>query len=437
MDDPSLIKKNAKKYQRSGYSGNKIHAKIIGKKTSEGKPVLKIMGTGPRLLEDLPDAEQIYQNLQTKVLQIRADHIAKTGGDIHLITGMQTGFDEYFARVAVENNIPFTAVVPTRNFGSYYWGKKNRLKDFNKYLSKAENVLYAEDVFGELVFLGKKFALGEHSTPGPNFIIKTKSKATKYIHANRARNQIMIEMSDQAVAFDMGTPGTRDAIHRLKTYNKPIEIINRFSSIAPEAFSDEAVQSLLDYIDTTKTNPTDLPSSVVPEDLSRATGQIFEDLAESTSENSLIEAPSNIIDDLITKDIINDELVSSVSPINNIIDDTVKSVSGTSIEDIVQAAGTSAEQTIHNIKSADNIIADIGSEILKENKLKFGALGIAAVAGIGIVNRVRGERTFDKKQKQLNAVSNPMQNRSSMKTFSRTINSGHESLNVLRNKKRS
>jgi len=396
------------------YSGNQSHATVINSATENGKPVLRIMGTGSRELSEYPDAENIYKALEKRILEIRAKHMAKTGGDIHLISGMQLGFDEYIARAAVENNIPFTAVVPTKDFGSYYWGKNltnqgktSRLNEFNRYLAKAENVIYGESVYGKPEFIKKR---SKRDIAGPNFKINREViraepliERYQYIHANMARNQIMTELSDFALVFDAGTPGTKDAVERLRAAGIRFEKIKRPPFSIASTRSGVDTDDLINYIKTTRTNP--VPEIINP----------IEDIVQTVS-NEVSEA-----------------IVESVTPIESIAESTIKSTTkeASNIGDII------AETVIDTAKKADSAFSDIAEGILKSRKLKFGALGAAAVGGLGAINRIKAKRDFSEAEKKSRSNMNLMQNKSSMRTFSGTINSGYESLNVLKNKKRS
>lgn len=180
-----------------------------------------IMGTGSRSMLTNPDAKGIYHILEQFLLQF---HERESGG-IWLVSGMAEGWDEAVAKVGLRNNIPYSVVLPTKNYGKYYWGRKSLLKvdrtaSFDQLVAGASEVVYLEDIYGEPEWI----KYGETSgpvqiIPGPNYILPQGP-----IHANMARNQVMVDKSDRAVVYDANSAGTKDAVMRLRMARKPFDI---------------------------------------------------------------------------------------------------------------------------------------------------------------------------------------------------------------------
>ena len=176
---------------------------------------MKIMGTGSRSLVTAPDRKEVYETLQRYILALReeCDHLV-------LISGMAEGWDEAIAKVGLDNDITYKVVLPTKDYGSYYWGKRsqlkrNRIKRFNELVAGAFRVIYLEELYGEPTFLGRGQGM-----PGPNYWVED----SFYLHANFLRNQVMVNMCDMALAYNPQSAGTKDAVARLKLADKPYEV---------------------------------------------------------------------------------------------------------------------------------------------------------------------------------------------------------------------
>ena len=409
-------KPRAKKKTVVTFSGNESHAKAISPLTEDGNPILRLMATGPRNLAegslDFTDVKNngIYKDLEKQILSIRSSHMEKTGGDIHIITGMQRGFDEFTARIAMDHKIPYTAVVPTKTFGSHYWKGDGLQSEFKKLLGGATNVIYGEDVFGA----------PKRSAKGPQYTIGGQD-----IHANMARNTLMMEMADEAIAFDSDTGGTADAIKKIKAAGKKIHYVESKTGLSLGG-SDEIMnsnpQDLLDYLDNAG-------KPIVGADVIENNSGLLDDIATTLSDeitassdeitasnpsSSIVQSSSQVVDDVIAP-VVDD----AITPLAT--DTSTKGVS-----EVLQSVG----------KKTNTFIDDLSSGILHSKKLKFGALGAAAIGGLGLVNKKRANKQFENLQKQ--RESNVVQSgKSSMNTFSRNIDSGYQSINVLKNKKRS
>lgn len=383
------------------FSGNESHAKVISPLTQDGNPVLRLMATGPRSLAegslDFADLKNngVYKDLEKQILSIRSSHMEKTGGDIHIITGMQRGFDEFTARIAMDHKIPYTAVVPTKTFGSHYWKGDGLQSEFKKLLGGATNVVYGEDVFGA----------PNRSAKGPQYELGGKN-----IHANMARNTLMMEMADEAIAFDSDTGGTADAIKKIKAAGKKIHYVESKTGLSLGG-SDEIMnsnpQDLLDYLDNAG-------KPIVGAEVVGNNSGLLDDIATTLSDEILASNPSNSIAQV------------SSQVIDDVITPLTTDTSTKGVSEVLQTVG----------KKTNTFIDDLSSGILHSKKLKFGALGAAAIGGLGLVNKKRANKQFENLQKQ--RQSNIIQSgKSSMNTFSGNINSGYQSINVLKNKKKS
>lgn len=532
-EDPIFLRKNRT------YSGNKYHEDIVAKIKNvepvggKRKPVLTIMGTGTRDIDKyvLEDQEEIYQSLLKRLLQIQESHAKRTGGGtLHLVSGMQLGFDELIARAAIELDIPFTAVVPTKSFGKHYWhhnllkeSGSSRLKDFNDYLKKAAHVIYGEDVYGKSIFVKKESipppsmrAWDEPQIPGPNFLRRDDIGREFYSHSNMARNDIMVEMSDYALAFPKKENFPTDTIYETKWNEKIKQFdIYQVSGQAPGGGTGHALVKLnevgvpteihepfsprtkiqntqgpyqignldeaLAYVEQAKVNSvateaaevaTDVEANIISqtsENISEAaTAQLeaseqlmlpgFEQLddgsiifksGEEVTEAALAEEAER----LKVLQTLAPELQMSAEELeaagltrldNGMIEFTegitesvapIEAVTEGMPTGIVDEATEAIEDLARPIVSTiDEGIGDIGSAIIHSNKLKFGALGVAAIGGIGLVNKLVSKRNLDEaeRNKQLNQLR-----RSSSRTFSNTMNAGYQSIDVLKNRKRS
>lgn len=176
---------------------------------------MKIMGTGSRSMIVHPDRVKIYQNLETHVLKIWEDD-----PDLELISGMAEGWDEAIAKVGMRNGIPYTVIIPSKDYGSYYWGShsltgKNRLKTYNELLVGASDVVFLEDLFGKPKMLSRNVT----GIGGPHYMVDG-----AWQHANFARNIVMVKRADKALVYDANSPGTKHCVKLLVAHKIPYEV---------------------------------------------------------------------------------------------------------------------------------------------------------------------------------------------------------------------
>jgi hypothetical protein len=124
--------------------------------------------------------------------------------DLTVISGMAEGWDELVARRCVALGIPFTAALPHRGYGAYYWSAEGSLSgqdrtgELNELLAAATSVRYiCGSVYGELD--GRR------------------------LHSNFVRNQWMVDHADELVAHrEPGlSRGTDDCLRRAQGADKP------------------------------------------------------------------------------------------------------------------------------------------------------------------------------------------------------------------------
>lgn len=153
-----------------------------------------VMGTGSRSIVTHPDRKEIYQILNNKVLEIFSAH-----PDLVIISGMAEGWDEALAVVAMRNAIPFHAYLPNKGYGDYYWRRNSQLKRdrwnrFNELCAAAAEVIFVCD---------NVYVNGHHS----NFV----------------RNDAMVAASDEALVYNNGSSGTKQAVASLKKAKIPFQ----------------------------------------------------------------------------------------------------------------------------------------------------------------------------------------------------------------------
>lgn len=174
----------------------------------------KVMGSGARALMVEPKEKRIEAKRITTqiILDMREEN-----PDLALVSGMAEGFDELIVVIARENNIPYICVIPTKDYGDYYWGRKsqsnaNRMPKFRDYLRGAEQVIYLEEIFGDYTWLSNR----RGTIPGPNYEVYG-----EFVHANMLRNDVMVGMSDFGLVYARGSRGTKDAVARMKQQQLP------------------------------------------------------------------------------------------------------------------------------------------------------------------------------------------------------------------------
>jgi uncharacterized phage-like protein YoqJ len=153
---------------------------------------MKVMGTGSRSMVTAPDRIAVYQNLDSKILQLQDE-------DPHLvlISGMAEGWDEAIAKIGMRREIPYIVCLPNDGYGRYYWAQHSLL-GVNRI-----------DMFNELIL---------HAT---EVIIVCNSLYEDGIHSNFVRNQFMVDLCDAALVYNPSSSGTRDAVGRLRAAHKP------------------------------------------------------------------------------------------------------------------------------------------------------------------------------------------------------------------------
>lgn len=161
--------------------------------------------TGERSLQ-VADKEVIaYATEQIDNILDRA--IAKYGDDLRGMTGMAEGADALFAARLIAKNVKFTAAVPNKGYGSYYWGRnsvtgKARFKKFMEYLEAADQVVYVmEDAHN------------------------TNDLYLKGVHSNFIRNQYMVDNADYFLVYNPESRGTSDCLKRIKASNKGFKLL--------------------------------------------------------------------------------------------------------------------------------------------------------------------------------------------------------------------
>lgn len=138
---------------------------------------------------------------------------------VELITGMALGIDTLFAQIAIENNIPFFAVVPFRGQHSK-WSKSSQNTYFD-ILSKA-SVIQIVDRNIQLILRDRK-QLEELFNTGNDYALAKMQK----------RNEWMIDNCDLLIAVWDGTNGgTDNCVKYAQSINKKIIIIdpNKYKS---------------------------------------------------------------------------------------------------------------------------------------------------------------------------------------------------------------
>ncbi len=173
-----------------------------------------IMGTGSRSMVTDPNAKAIYKILEDYVLGIAERH-----GGVLLISGMAEGWDEAIAKVGMRNNIPYHVYIPTQNYGEYYWRdhsvtSTNRIEMFNQLVDGAQRVTFLEEVYGPYTMTNQ----------GPKYLVDSDGETNIWLHANFARNAVMVQNSEIALVYNPQSPGTRDAVARLRRARKQYEV---------------------------------------------------------------------------------------------------------------------------------------------------------------------------------------------------------------------
>ena len=152
-----------------------------------------LMGTGSRSMVNHPHAVEIYNGLKNFILEMY-----RVRPNLVLISGLAEGWDEAIAKVGMREKIPYIVAIPHPTYGQYYWRDhsvtgRNRMNMFTLLVQSAKEVVTVSDSI---------FVNGTHS----NFI----------------RNTWMVNHCNEATVYMAHSSGTRDAVAKLKSVNKPM-----------------------------------------------------------------------------------------------------------------------------------------------------------------------------------------------------------------------
>lgn len=166
------------------------------------RPTWHVMGTGSRSLVTSPKRMDVFKVTEERILTMVNQC---TQEDFVIISGMAEGFDEALAVIAINHGIPLHVYIPNPTYGWYYWGKRsltgqNRLAKFNRLVSRATKVtICCEDIY-TVNGLGQKY------------------------HSNFYRNDMMVDAADEALVYDAGSSGTRQAVQSLHETGTPYSV---------------------------------------------------------------------------------------------------------------------------------------------------------------------------------------------------------------------
>jgi hypothetical protein len=153
-----------------------------------------VMGTGSRGLVQSARAHEVYNHLRQYILMLR-----ECNESLVLISGMAEGWDEMIAKIGFREGIPYVCAIPNSGYGRYYWQRKSLLEK-DRFMVFKELVAGAAEV---------------------HYVCKDLYE--NGVHANFVRNQWMVDHCHAAVVYNSKSPGTRDAVARLRTAEKPYE----------------------------------------------------------------------------------------------------------------------------------------------------------------------------------------------------------------------
>jgi len=166
-----------------------------------------VAGTGPRSLQiaSTQDKKAAYSIVAAELIRLRS----KYGEDLIIMSGMAEGFDKLLATVALDLEIPLWCAIPSRNYGSYYWGQKsatgtNQIARFNEIVQAAKHVTYIDKI-----------------TPGIQGLYRDG------VHINFIRNEYMVYSANAFLIWDSASPGTRNCIKLVLDSTKPYKILNK------------------------------------------------------------------------------------------------------------------------------------------------------------------------------------------------------------------
>ena len=163
-----------------------------------------IFGTGTRSLQTAGGEEKARAlGLVKGYLQSLID----AGEDLVVISGMAEGFDTCIARAAIDLDLYWRAYVPNKGYGRYYWGGhsltgQNRLPQFEEYLAQADEIVYTDEALGV-----------------PGSLYKDR------LHMNFHRNHMMVDESDEGLAWDVTSRGTAECVAYAKKEGVEITVL--------------------------------------------------------------------------------------------------------------------------------------------------------------------------------------------------------------------
>lgn len=159
---------------------------------------MKIAITGHRpnkLGNDYDLTSPLISKIKNEICSILTDPIIVDPTDLTLITGMALGIDTLFAKIAIENNIPFIAAIPCAQ--QYYtWPQKSK------------------EVWMDIT---------DHKLCTKEYI----SHAPYSPQCMQARNRWMVDSCDILIAvWDESSGGTANCVKYAQSKNKQIYYIN-------------------------------------------------------------------------------------------------------------------------------------------------------------------------------------------------------------------
>lgn len=153
-----------------------------------------IAGTGTRNLQ--VDRSSLYRNIAK---ELRAKEQKRH--DILVVSGGAQGFDHLLTVVSYDIDIPYVIVIPSPEYGDYYWRERGSIDKADHILVYDQMLARAEEVY--------------YVNPSP------KGKDGIFGHANFDRNQAMVEVANEFLVHESNSPGTKDAVQRIKAKGLP------------------------------------------------------------------------------------------------------------------------------------------------------------------------------------------------------------------------
>lgn len=166
-----------------------------------------VAGTGSRSLQsaDIEAKKEAHGIVTAELTRLRD----KYGDDLIIMSGMAEGFDKLLAIAALELGIKLWCAIPSKGYGSYYWGQKSltgkdQLKQFNELISKAEHVTYVDKV-----------------TPGMQGLYRDGK------HVNFIRNEFMVFTANAFLVWNPSSKGTAHCLAEIRKADKPYKILSK------------------------------------------------------------------------------------------------------------------------------------------------------------------------------------------------------------------